>query len=85
MGLFGRNNGLGNAGIWILYFYGTSKGSVWKRNDTGTITNCYNTGGVSGSSVSGLYDTASQTVIIPIFVDSERNYHKQLLPAASVA
>ena len=50
VGLFGRNNGkIANAGIWDSYFYGTSKvGGVCGNNYTGTITNCYNTGSVSG-------------------------------------
>ena len=50
VGLFGRNNGkIANAGILDSYFYGTSKvGGVCGNNYTGTITNCYNTGSVSG-------------------------------------
>ena len=50
IGLFGRNNGkIANAGILDSYFYGTSKvGGVCGNNYTGTITNCYNTGSVSG-------------------------------------
>ena len=52
VGLFSRNNGkIANAGILDSYFYGTSKvGGVCGNNYTGTITNCYNTGNVSGSS-----------------------------------
>lgn len=51
VGLFGRNNGkIANAGILDSYFYGTSKvGGVCGNNYTGTITNCYNTGSVSGN------------------------------------
>ena len=51
VGLFGRNNGkIANAGILDSYFYGTSKvGGMCGNNYTGTITNCYNTGSVSGS------------------------------------
>lgn len=50
VGLFGRNNGkIANAGILDSYFYGTSKvGGMCGNNYTGTITNCYNTGSVSG-------------------------------------
>ena len=50
VGLFSRNNGkIANAGILDSYFYGTSKvGGVCGNNYTGTITNCYNTGSVSG-------------------------------------
>ena len=50
VGLFGRNNGkIANAGILDSYFNGTSKvGGVCGNNYTGTITNCYNTGSVSG-------------------------------------
>ena len=50
VGLFGRNNGkIANAGILDSYFYGTSKvGGVCGNNYTGTITNFYNTGSVSG-------------------------------------
>jgi hypothetical protein len=50
VGLFGRNNGkIANAGILDSYFYGTSKvGGVCGNNYTGTISNCYNTGSVSG-------------------------------------
>lgn len=53
VGLFGRNNGkIANAGILDSYFYGTSKvGGVCGNNYTGTITNCYNTGSVSGTGV----------------------------------
>ena len=49
VGLFGRNNGkIANAGILDSYFYGTSKvGGVCGDNNTGTITNCYNTGEVA--------------------------------------
>ena len=68
IGLFGRNNGkIANAGILDSYFYGTSKvGGVCGNNYTGTITNCYNTGNVSGSSgfvggVSGYNYTGSIT------------------------
>lgn len=51
VGLFGRNNGkIANAGILDSYFYGTSKvGGMCGNNYTGTITNCYNIGSVSGS------------------------------------
>lgn len=50
VGLFGRNNGkIANAGILDSYFYGTSKvGGVCGNNYIGTISNCYNTGSVSG-------------------------------------
>lgn len=50
VGLFGRNNGkIANAGILDSYFYGTSKvGGMCGNNYTGTISNCYNTGSVSG-------------------------------------
>ena len=53
VGLFSRNNGkIANAGILDSYFYGTSKvGGVCGNNYTGTITNCYNTGSVSGTGV----------------------------------
>ena len=67
VGLFGRNNGkIANAGILDSYFYGTSKvGGVCGNNYTGTITNCYNTGSVSGlgtlGGVSGYNDTGSIT------------------------
>ncbi len=67
IGLFGRNNGkIANAGILDSYFYGTSKvGGVCGNNYTGTITNCYNTGSVSGlgtlGGVSGYNDTGSIT------------------------
>ena len=67
IGLFGRNNGkIANAGILDSYFYGTSKvGGVCGNNYTGTITNCYNTGSVSGlgtlGGVSGDNDTGSIT------------------------
>mgnify|MGYP003060866835 CR=1 FL=1 len=66
-GLFGRNNGkIANAGILDSYFYGTSKvGGVCGNNYTGTITNCYNTGSVSGlgtlGGVSGYNYTGSIT------------------------
>lgn len=55
VGLFGRNNGkIANAGILDSYFYGTSKvGGVCGNNYTGTITNCYNTGSVSGIGTAG--------------------------------
>ena len=55
IGLFGRNNGkIANAGILDSYFYGTSKvGGVCGNNYTGTITNCYNTGSVSGIGTAG--------------------------------
>lgn len=51
VGLFGRNNGkIANAGILDSYFYGTSKvGGVSGINYTGSITDCYNIGSVSGS------------------------------------
>ena len=67
VGLFGRNNGkIANAGILDSYFYGTSKvGGVCGNNYTGTITNCYNTGSVSGlgnlGGVSGYNDNGSIT------------------------
>ena len=67
VGLFGRNNGkIANAGILDSYFYGTSKvGGVCGNNYTGTITNCYNTGSVSGlgtlGGVSGYNYTESIT------------------------
>ena len=67
VGLFSRNNGkIANAGILDSYFYGTSKvGGVCGNNYTGTITNCYNTGSVSGlgtlGSVSGINYTGSIT------------------------
>ena len=67
VGLFGRNNGkIANAGILDSYFYGTSKvGGVCGDNNTGTITNCYNTGSVSGlgtlGGVSGYNYTGSIT------------------------
>ena len=67
VGLFGRNNGkIANAGILDSYFYGTSKvGGVCGNNNAGTITNCYNTGSVSGlgtlGGVSGYNDTGSIT------------------------
>ena len=67
VGLFGRNNGkIANAGILDSYFYGTSKvGGVCGNNYTGTITNCYNTGSVSGlgnlGGVSGYNYTGSVT------------------------
>ena len=67
IGLFGRNNGkIANAGILDSYFYGTSKvGGVCGNNYTGTITNCYNTGSVSGigtaGGVSGYNDNGSIT------------------------
>lgn len=68
VGLFGRNNGkIANAGILDSYFYGTSKvGGMCGNNYTGSITNCYNTGNVSGSSgfvggVSGINYTGSIT------------------------
>lgn len=67
VGLFGRNNGkIANAGILDSYFYGTSKvGGVCGNNYTGTITNCYNTGSVSGlgnlGGVSG--DNSKGTII----------------------
>ena len=67
VGLFGRNNGkIANAGILDSYFYGTSKvGGVCGNNYTGTITNCYNTGSVSGlgtlGGVSGYNDTGNIT------------------------
>ena len=67
VGLFGRNNGkIANAGILDSYFYGTSKvGGVCGNNYTGTITNCYNTGSVSGfgtlGGVSGYNYTGSIT------------------------
>lgn len=55
VGLFGRNNGkIANAGILNSYFYGTSKvGGVCGNNYTGTISNCYNTGSVSGIGTAG--------------------------------
>lgn len=55
VGLFGRNNGkIANAGILDSYFYGTSKvGGVCGNNYTGTISNCYNTGSVSGIGTAG--------------------------------
>ena len=65
--MFGRNNGkIANAGILDSYFYGTSKvGGVCGNNNAGTITNCYNTGSVSGlgtlGGVSGYNDTGSIT------------------------
>ena len=67
VGLFGRNNGkIANAGILDSYFYGTSKvGGVCGNNYTGTITNCYNIGSVSGlgtlGGVSGYNDTGNIT------------------------
>ena len=67
VGLFGRNNGkIANAGILDSYFYGTSKvGGVCGNNSKGTITNCYNTGSVSGlgnlGGVSGYNYTGSIT------------------------
>ena len=67
VGLFGRNNGkIADAGILDSYFYGTSKvGGVCGNNYTGTITNCYNTGSVSGlgtlGGVSGYNYTGSIT------------------------
>ena len=67
VGLFSRNNGkIANAGILDSYFYGTSKvGGVCGNNYTGTITNCYNTGSVSGlgnlGGVSGYNYTGSIT------------------------
>ncbi len=67
VGLFSRNNGkIANAGILDSYFYGTSKvGGVCGNNYTGTITNCYNTGSVSGlgtlGGVSGYNDTGNIT------------------------
>ena len=67
IGLFGRNSGkIANAGILDSYFYGTSKvGGVCGNNYTGTITNCYNTGSVSGlgtlGGVSGYNYTGSIT------------------------
>lgn len=67
VGLFSRNNGkIANAGILDSYFYGTSKvGGVCGNNYTGTITNCYNTGSVSGigtaGGVSGYNDNGSIT------------------------
>ncbi len=67
VGLFSRNNGkIANAGILDSYFYGTSKvGGVCGNNYTGTITNCYNTGSVSGlgtlGGVSVYNDTGSIT------------------------
>ena len=68
VGLFGRNNGkIANAGILDSYFYGTSKvGGVCGNNYTGTITNCYNTGNVSGSSgfVGGVSGCNSKGTII---------------------
>ena len=57
IGLFGCNSGkIANAGILDSYFYGTSNvGGVNGYNDGGTITNCYNTGSVSGiGSVGGV-------------------------------
>ena len=57
IGLFGCNSGkIANAGILDSYFYGTSNvGGVSGYNDGGTITNCYNTGSVSGiGSVGGV-------------------------------
>ncbi len=55
IGLFGRNNGkIANAGILDSYFYGTSKvGGMCGNNYTGTISNCYNTGSVSGIGTAG--------------------------------
>lgn len=55
VGLFGRNNGkIANAGILDSYFYGTSKvGGMCGNNYTGTISNCYNTGSVSGIGTAG--------------------------------
>lgn len=55
VGLFGRNNGkIANAGILDSYFCGTSKvGGVCGNNYTGTISNCYNTGSVSGIGTAG--------------------------------
>ena len=55
VGLFSRNNGkIANAGILDSYFYGTSKvGGVCGNNYTGTISNCYNTGSVSGIGTAG--------------------------------
>ncbi len=68
VGLFGRNNGkIANAGILDSYFYGTSKvGGVCGNNYTGSITNCYNTGNVSGSSgfVGGVSGYNSKGTII---------------------
>ena len=68
VGLFSRNNGkIANAGILDSYFYGTSKvGGVCGNNYTGTITNCYNTGNVSGSSgfVGGVSGYNSKGTII---------------------
>ena len=69
VGLFGRNNGkIANAGILDSYFYGTSKvGGVCGNNYTGTITNCYNTGSVSGlgtlGGVSGYNDTGRSQLL----------------------
>ena len=55
VGLFSRNNGkIANAGILDSYFYGTSKvGGMCGNNYTGTISNCYNTGSVSGIGTAG--------------------------------
>ena len=68
VGLFGRNNGkIANAGILDSYFYGTSKvGGVCGNNYTGTITNCYNTGSVSGigTAVGGVSGYNSKGTII---------------------
>ena len=67
IGLFGCNSGkIANAGILDSYFYGTSNvGGVNGYNDGGTITNCYNTGSVSGigsvGGVSGYNYTGSIT------------------------
>ncbi len=67
IGLFGCNSGkIANAGILDSYFYGASNvGGVNGYNDGGTITNCYNTGSVSGigsvGGVSGYNYTGSIT------------------------
>ena len=56
VGLFGCNSGkIANAGILDSYFYGTSNVGGVSGNNKGTITNCYNTGSVSGiGSVGGV-------------------------------
>ena len=52
VGLFGYNKGtIKNVGVVDSYFYGNNYvGGVCGHNEDGTITNCYNTGTVSGSS-----------------------------------
>ena len=66
VGLFGYNSGkIANAGILDSYFYGTSNvGGVNGYNYYGSITNCHNTGSVSGSnSVGGVTGSNSNGTI----------------------